>query len=123
MKLNDVKASEIAKIIYNYAVENAVQDILTENDNMGDPRYDIEVPQNTWTSCSNIDFEGLKLKVFADFYCSSKSDEMKNPECQNINVTCVGGTQEQEKLFYAYNAAIEYELRKIAGYYCDVCVE
>ena len=123
MKLNDVKASEIAKIIYDYAVDNAVQDILTENDHMGDPRYDIEVPQNTWTSCCEIDFEGLKLEIRADFECPTCSECMEKEKCYYIHVEYVVGTPEQDDLFDAYNAAIEYELMKIAGYYCSVCVE
>lgn len=123
MKLNDVKASEIAKIIYDYAVDNAVQDIITENDHMGDPRYDIEVPQNTWTSYCDIDFDGLKLNIRADFECPTCSEYMEKETCDYIHVEYVVGTTEQDDLFDAYNAAIEYELRQIAGYYCSVCVE
>ena len=123
MKLNDVKASEIAKIIYDYAVDNAVQDIITENDHMHDPRYDVDVPQKTWTSCCDIDFDGLKLKIRADFECPTCREYMEKETCDYIHVEYVVGTPEQDDLFDAYNSAIEYELRNIAGYYCSVCVE
>ena len=121
--LQDMTMREAAQEIYDFARECAEQDIITENDYMNDPRYDVSVPQKTWTSFCEIDFDGLKLEIRADFKCPTCSEYMEKETCENIHVEYVVGTPEQDDLFDAYNAAIEYELRNIAGYYCDVCVE
>lgn len=121
---SELSMREVAQEIYDFARNNAEQVVETKNNNGDrDPRYDYEISTNTWVCNATFSLGGVEMRVDADFVCQTVSEVMNNPKCNYLHVQYVMGTPEQDDIYNAYCSAIEYELQKIAGYDCSVCVD
>lgn len=121
---SNTPVSEIAKMAYTLACENAEQVVNTVNDHGdNDPRYEREERTKEWKSWIVADILGIKAYIDADFTCPTTSEIFDKERCNYFRIEYMGTTPEQDDIFNAYNGALYYELQKIVGYDCDLCVE
>ena len=117
--------SEIAKIAYTLACENAEQVVNTVNDHGDrDPRYEREERTQQWECMIVTDaLCGIQMFIDALFICPTPSEIFDKERCHYFRIEYRGGTPEQDDIFNAYRDALYYELQKIVGLDCDLCVE
>ena len=122
---SNTPVSEIAKIAYTLACENAEQVVNTVNDHGDrDPRYEREERTREWECMIMTDaICGMKLFIDANFTCPTPSEIFDKERCHYFRIEYRGATPEQDDIFNAYKDALYYELQKIVGEDCNLCVE
>lgn len=121
---SNTPVSEIAKIAYAIACENAEQEVNTVNDHGDrDPRYEREERTQNWECMIMTELCGIPVFIDANFICPTISEIFDKERCNYFRIEYRGITTEQDDIFNAYMDAIYYELQKIVGYDCDLCVE
>lgn len=117
--------SEIAKIAYALACENAEQEVNTVNDHGdSDPRYEREERTREWECMIMTDaICGMTMFIDAIFVCPTPSEIFDKERCHYFRIEYRGTTTEQDDIFNAYRDALYYELQKVVGEDCDLCVE
>ena len=121
---SNTPVSEIAKMAYALACENAEQVVNTVNDHGDrDPRYEREERTQQWECLIKADLLGTPVFIDANFKCPTTSDIFDKERCDYLRIEYSGGTPEQDDIFNAYRDALCYELQKIVGISCDLCVE
>ena len=122
---SNTPVSEIAKMAYALACENAEQVVNTVNDHgYRDPRYEREERTRKW-KCMIITKAlcGIPLFIDALFICQTTSEIFDKERCYYFRIEYRGTDPEQDDIFNAYMDALYYELQKIVGISCDLCVE
>lgn len=115
---------EIAEMLYALARENAEQVVNTVNDHGDrDPRYEREERTYRWECITSTKILGIPVFIDASFRCPTTSEVMDKEHCTCFLIRYIGGTPEQDDIYNAYAQALYYELQKIVGIICDLCVE
>lgn len=122
---SNTPVSEIAKMAYALACENAEQEVNTVNDHGDrDPRYEREERTQEWECMIMTDaLCGIQMFIDANFTCPTTSDIFDKERCHYFRIEYRGKTPEQDDIFNSYRDALYYELQKIVGQDCDLCVE
>lgn len=122
---SNTPVSEIAKMAYALACENAEQVVNTVNDHGDrDPRYEREERTQKWECMIMTDaICGIQMFIDALFVCPTISEIFDEERCRYFRIEYRGTTTEQDDIFNAYKDALYYELQKIVGISCDLCVE
>lgn len=121
---SNTPVSEIAKMAYALACENAEQEVNTVNDHGDrDPRYEREERTQNWECMIKADLLGTPVFIDANFICHTTSEIFDKERCHYFRIEYRGVTPEQDDIFNAYKDALYYELQKIVGYDCNLCVE
>ena len=121
---SNTPVSEIAKMAYALACENAEQEVNTVNDHGDrDPRYEREERTQKWECMIMTDILGIPVFIDANFICPTISEIFDKERCHYFRIEYRGITTEQDDIFNAYMDALYYELQKIVGHDCDLCVE
>lgn len=122
---SNTPVSEIAKMAYALACENAEQEVNTVNDHGDrDPRYEREERTQQWECMIVTDIIcGIQMFIDALFICPTISEIFDKESCHYFRIEYRGTTPEQDDIFNAYRDALYYELQKIVGEDCDLCVE
>ena len=121
---SNTPVSEIAKMAYALACENAEQEVNTVNDHGDrDPRYEREERTQKWECMIMTDILGIPVFIDANFICPTISEIFDKERCHYFRIEYRGTTPEQDDIFDAYSQALYYELQKIVGDDCDLCVE
>lgn len=116
--------SEIAKMAYALACENAKHVVKIKNDHGDrDPRYEYEERTCRWKCIKGTKILGIPVFIDALFICPTTSELMDKEHCTYFRIMYMDGTPEQDDIYNAYSGALYYELQKIVGYDCDLCVE
>lgn len=115
---------EIAKMAYALACENAEQEVNTVNDHGdNDPRFEREERTREWECMIMTELCGIQMFIDANFTCPTPSEIFDKESCHYFRIEYRGKTPEQDDIFNAYKDALYYELQKIVGISCDLCVE
>lgn len=121
---SNAPVSEIAQMAYALACENAEQEVNTVNDHGdGDPRFEREERTQNWECMIMTELFGIPVFVDALFICPTISNVFDKERCYYFRIEYRGTTTEQDDIFNAYSQALYYELQKIVGNDCDLCVE
>lgn len=122
---SNTPVSEIAKMAYALACENAEQEVNTVNDHGDrDPRFEREERTQNWECMIVTDLLcGIQMFIDANFTCPTKSEIFDKDRCYYFRIEYRGTTPEQDDIFNAYRDALYYELQKIVGISCDLYVE
>lgn len=121
---SNTPVSEIAKMAYTLARENAEQVINTVNDHGDrDPRYEREERTQEWECMITAEICEIKMFIDAIFTCPTISRVIDKERCHYFRIEYKGTTTEQDDIFNAYKEALYYELQKTVGDDCDLCVE
>lgn len=121
---SNTPVSEIAKMAYALACENAEQEVNTVNDHGDrDPRYEREERTRGWYCYITTELLGIPVNIDAVFTCPTTSEIFDKEHCHHFRIDYIITTPEKDDIFNAYMYAIEYELQKIVGEDCDICVE
>lgn len=121
---SNMPVSEIAKMAYALACENAEQVVNTVNDHGDrDPRYDREERTRRWKCRISAFVYGIPFYIEADFTCPTTSILFDNERCDYFRIEYRGTTPEQDDIYNSYKDALYYELQKIVAEDCDLCVE
>lgn len=116
--------SAIAQMAYDYAVYDAEQKYEHYYDGIyNDPRCDVATPTQDWECMIRTDLLGIPVYIDASFRCPTTSTNFDNERCDYFLIEYRGTTPEQDDIFDAYRDALYYELQKIVGHDCDLCVE
>ena len=121
---SNTPVSEIAKMAYALACDNAEQEVNTVNDHGdNDPRYEREERTQQWECMIMTDILGIPVFIDANFTCPTTSEIFDKERCHYFRIEYRGTAPEQDDIFNAYKDALYYELQKIVGQDCDLCVE
>ncbi len=121
---SNTPVSEIAKMAYALACENAEQVVNTVNDHGDrDPRYEREERTQEWECMIMTELCGISVFIDALFICPTPSEIFDKESCHYFRIEYRGTEPEQDDIFNAYRDALYYELQKIVGISCDLCVE
>lgn len=122
---SNTPVSEIAKMAYSLACENAEQEVNTVNDHGDrDPRFEREERTQEWECMIMTDaLCGIQMFIDANFTCPTTSEIFDKERCYYFRIEYRGTTPEQDDIFNAYRDALYYELQKIVGLDCNLCVE
>lgn len=121
---SNTPVSEIAKMVYSLACKNAEQEVNTVNDHGDrDPRFEREERTQNWECMIMTELCGIPVFIDALFICPTPSEVFEKERCYYFRIEYRGTTTEQDDIFNAYSQALYYELQKIVGYDCDLCVE
>lgn len=121
---SNTPVSEIAKMAYALACENAEQEVNTVNDHGDrDPRFEREERTQNWECMIMTELCGIPVFMDALFICPTTSEIFDKERCHYFRIEYRGITPEQDDIFNAYVDALYYELQKIVGEDCDLCVE
>lgn len=121
---SNTPVSDIAKMLYALARENAEQVVNTVNDHGDrDPRYESEERTQEFECMITAEICEIKMYIDASFTCPAASDVLENEICFYFRIEYKGTNPEQDDIFNAYKEALYYELQKIVGYDCELCVE
>lgn len=116
--------SEIAQMAYALACENAEQEVNTVNDHGdNDPRFERKESTQNWECMIMAELCGIPVFIDALFICPTTSEIFDKERCHYFRIEYRGTTPEQDDIFNAYGNALYYELQKIVGDNCDLCVE
>lgn len=121
---SNTPVSEIAKMAYALACENAKQEVNTVYDHGGrDPRYERKERTREWECMITTELLDIPVCIDAFFVCPTTSEVFDEERCYYFRIDYIVTTPEKDYIFNAYRYAICYELEKIVGQDCDICVE
>ena len=120
---SNTPVSEIAKMAYKLACENAEHVVNTVNDHGDrDPRYEREERTREWECRAKTELFEIPVYIGANFVCPTTSENFNNERCYYFCIEYVATTPEQDDILNAYRDALYYELEKIVGQDCDICI-